>query len=36
MPDTGRASSVLFVIDTTNARPGDEGSFTLQGVELRR
>jgi hypothetical protein len=36
MPDTSRASSVLFVIDTTNARPGDEGSFTLQGVELRR
>jgi hypothetical protein len=36
MPDTSRASSVLFVIDTTNAKPGDEGSFTIQGVELRR
>ena len=36
MPDTNRASSVLFVIDTTNAKPGDEGSFTIQGVELRR
>jgi hypothetical protein len=36
MPDTSRASSVLFVIDTTNARPGDEGSFTIQSVELRR
>jgi hypothetical protein len=36
MPDTSRASSVLFVIDTTNAMPGDEGSFTIQGVELRR
>ncbi len=36
MPDTTRASSILFVIDTTNAKPGEEGSFTIQGVELRR
>ena len=36
MPDTSRASSILFVIDTTNAKPGEEGSFTIQGVELRR
>jgi hypothetical protein len=36
MPDTSRVSSVLFVIDTTNARPGEEGSFTIHGVELRR
>jgi hypothetical protein len=36
MPDTSRASSLLFVIDTTNANAGDEGSFTIQGVELRR
>jgi hypothetical protein len=36
MPDTSRASSVLFVIDTTNAKPGEEGNFTIQGVELRR
>jgi hypothetical protein len=36
MPETTRASSILFVIDTTNAKPGEEGSFTIQGVELRR
>jgi hypothetical protein len=36
MPDTSRASSILFVIDTTNAKPGEEGSFTIHGVELRR
>ena len=36
MPDTSRASSALFVIDTTNAKPGDEGSFTIRSVELRR
>ena len=36
MPDASRASSVLFVIDTTNAKPGEEGNFTIQGVELRR
>jgi hypothetical protein len=36
MPETSRASSVLFVIDTTNAKPGEEGNFTIQAVELRR
>ena len=36
MPETTRASSILFVIDTTNAKPGEEGSFTIQRVELRR
>jgi hypothetical protein len=36
MPDTSRASSILFVIDTTNAKPGEDGSFTIQSVELRR
>jgi hypothetical protein len=36
MPSTTRASSVLFVVDTTNARPGEQGSFTIEGVELRR
>lgn len=36
MPPTDRASSVLFVVDTINATPGEEGSFTIQNVELRR
>jgi hypothetical protein len=36
MPPTDRATSVLFVVDTINAAPGEEGGFTVQGVEVRR
>jgi hypothetical protein len=33
-PDPRRATSLLFVIDLTNARPGDGGSITLNAVSL--
>jgi hypothetical protein len=36
MPSLERASSILFVADTVNSAPGEEGSFTIQNVELRR
>jgi hypothetical protein len=36
MPPPERATAILFVVDTINAAPGDEGSFTIQNVELRR
>jgi hypothetical protein len=35
-PAANRATSLLFVVDLTNARPGDEGSFTLRDVALAR
>ncbi len=34
IPDPATASSVLFVVDLVNARPGDSGSFTIR--DLRR
>jgi hypothetical protein len=35
-PDIGRASSLLFVVDLTNARPGDAGRVTFRDVALTR
>jgi hypothetical protein len=35
-PDVRRATSVLFVIDLTNARPGEAGEFTIRDVALTR
>jgi hypothetical protein len=35
-PDIRRATSVLFVIDLTNARPGDSGKVTLRDIVLTR
>ena len=35
-PAANRATSLLFVVDLTNARPGDEGSLTLRDVALAR
>jgi len=36
MPVASRATSLLFVIDLTNAVPGAEGSFTLENIRLVR
>jgi hypothetical protein len=33
-PPISRATSLLFVVDLTNARPGDRGSFTVTEVFL--
>ena len=33
-PDIRRATSVLFVVDLTNARPGDSGKVTLRDIVL--
>ena len=33
-PDIRRATSVLFVVDLTNARPGDSGTVTLRDIVL--
>lgn len=33
-PDPRRATSLLFVVDLTNARPGDAGTITLRDVRL--
>ena len=35
-PDVRRATSLLFVVDLTNARPGDAGELTIQNVILAR
>jgi hypothetical protein len=35
-PDVRRATSLLFVVDLTNARPGDAGEFTVRDVALTR
>jgi hypothetical protein len=35
MPVTTRASSLLFVVDSINAAPGEEGSFTVRQLGLR-
>jgi hypothetical protein len=35
-PATRRATSVLLVVDLTNARPGDSGTLTLRDVFLTR
>ncbi len=35
-PDPASASSVLFVVDLTNARPGDANAFTVRDVRLAR
>lgn len=32
LPDLGRAGSILFVIDLTNAKPGDTGALTVTGL----
>ena len=34
-PDAGRATSLLFVVDLTNAKPGDSGTVRLRDVTLR-
>jgi len=34
--DTVRATSLLFVVDLTNARPGDTGSFRLYNLSFGR
>jgi len=31
-PDAARARSILFVVDLTNARPGDSGELTISGL----
>jgi hypothetical protein len=36
MPPPSAARSVLFVIDLTNARPGDSGTIELAGLAFRR
>jgi hypothetical protein len=35
-PDVRRASSLLFVVDLTNARPGDAGKVTIREATLSR
>jgi hypothetical protein len=35
-PDPRRATSLLFVVDLINARPGDSGKVTLRDVSLAR
>jgi hypothetical protein len=35
-PDVRRATSLLFVVDLTNARPGAAGEITLGNVALTR
>ena len=35
-PAVGRATSLLFVVDLVNARPGDAGKFDLRDVALTR
>jgi hypothetical protein len=35
-PDLARVRSVLFVIDTTNTRPGTYGRLWIKGVKLQR
>jgi hypothetical protein len=35
-PDAIRATSLLFVVDLTNARPGDRGSIRLSDLALAR
>lgn len=35
-PAIGRVTSLLFVVDLTNAAPGTQGSFTLSDVALAR
>jgi hypothetical protein len=35
-PDPSGAASLLFVVDLTNALPGDAGSFEIGGVRLGR
>ena len=32
LPDPGRAASLLFVVDLTNARPGDSNAFTIAHI----
>lgn len=32
MPDLGRAGSILFVVDLTNAKPGARGGFRISGL----
>ena len=32
MPDLGRAGSILFVVDLTNAEPGARGGFRISGL----
>lgn len=36
MPGTATASSVLFVVDLVNSRPGDSGSFTIRSLRRSR
>jgi hypothetical protein len=33
-PDPSTASSLLFVVDLTNARPGDSNSVTISDLKL--
>jgi hypothetical protein len=35
-PPAERATSLLFVVDLTNARPGDAGKFQLGDVRFLR
>ena len=35
-PNSARATSLLLVVDLTNARPGDSGSFRISGLAFRR
>lgn len=34
--DPGSADTLLFVVDTTNAHPGFEGSFTIENLRVER
>jgi hypothetical protein len=36
LPPVSTATSLLFVVDLTNARPGDEGSFEISNLQLLR
>ncbi len=35
-PEAARARSILFVVDLVNARPGDDGAFTITGLRAVR
>jgi hypothetical protein len=35
-PDVSRATSLLFVVDLTNAKPGDEGTLGLRNIALAK